>query len=91
MYKIIKDVEKEFKENDCGVIIDVFRATSAMMYLFSKGCKYIIPTMTLEECKEFNNIKDIVLIGEEKGIKPDFFDYNNSPSEIIKGNLKKWE
>lgn len=89
MYKIIKDIEMTFKEDDCVIIIDVFRATSVMMYLFSKGCKYIIPTMTVEECKEFINIKDVILIGEEKGLKPDFFYFNNSPSEIIKGSFRK--
>lgn len=91
MYKIIKNIGTKFKENDCVVIIDVFRATSVMMYLFSKGCKYIIPTMTVEECEKMKNNKNIILVGEESGIKPDFFDYNNSPSEIINRNFRRME
>lgn len=66
-----------------AVIIDVFRAFSTEMYIFNQGARYIIPVQTLDEAyalkKEY---PDYLLIGERGGVKPEGFDYGNSPTEI---------
>lgn len=71
------------------VIIDVFRAFSVEAYLFDMGVAEIVPVgeqKTAEELKRADG--SVVLIGERNGIKIDGFDYGNSPSQILKGDLE---
>lgn len=71
------------------VIIDVFRAFSVEAYLFAMGVAEIVPVgeqKTAEELKKADG--SVVLIGERNGIKIDGFDYGNSPSQILKGDLE---
>lgn len=81
---IIKSAESAGKAKWLAVIIDVFRAFSVEGYLFDNGAKYIIPVQTLEEAyllKKEN--PEYVLIGERWWIKPEWFDYGNSPTELV--------
>lgn len=78
MIKIIYD--DYIPKNSIVIIIDAFRATTVMYYLFSKNIKYIIPKGNIQDAVK--NKKKSLLIGEEKGYKPDIFDYNNSPYQL---------
>ena len=71
------------------VIIDVFRAFSTACYAFNAGAEKIIPIGEISEAyklKEENN--EFILIGERNEQKPPGFDYGNSPSQLMNGNLK---
>ncbi len=73
--------------NKIAIIIDVLRASTTITTLLEKGVKDIIPVVTVEEAlnlKGKTNREKILLVGERNGIKPDRFDYGNSPSEINK-------
>lgn len=78
MIKIIYD--NYIPKNSIVIIIDAFRATTVMHYLFSKDIKYIIPKRSIQEAVKHK--KKSILVGEEKGYKPDIFDYNNSPYQL---------
>ena len=78
MIKIIYD--NYIPKNSIVIIIDAFRATTVMYYLFSKDVKYIIPKRSIQEAVKHK--KKSILVGEEKGYKPDIFDYNNSPYQL---------
>jgi len=70
------------------VIIDVFRAFSTACYAFACGANKIIPIGEIErayQLKESN--PDYVLIGERNEQKPPGFDFGNSPSQLLAGNL----
>lgn len=65
------------------VIIDVFRAFSTACYAFDSGAVKIIPVALIDEAyrlKEQN--ADYLLMGERNEIKPEGFDYGNSPSQL---------
>ena len=70
------------------VIVDILRATSAIVTAFMNGVKSIIPVATLEEAMEFKK-KGFLVAAERDGIVRDFADFGNSPynfrEEIIGG------
>lgn len=68
-----------FHSQDCiVVVIDIFRATSAMCTAFEHGVKKIIPVATLEEALEYK--KKGYLVGAERGGEiVEGFDFGNSP------------
>jgi len=71
------------------VIIDVFRAFSVACYAFDSGAvQYIAvgdPKSAFELKKRYSNS---VLVGEREERKIEGFDFGNSPTEILKANLK---
>lgn len=70
------------------VIVDILRATSAIVTAFMNGANSIIPVATLEEAKEYKH-KGFFVAAERDGIVRDFADFGNSPynfkREIIEG------
>ncbi len=77
-------------KNDASVvvIVDILRATSAIVTAFMNGVKTIIPVATLEEALEYKK-KGFLVAAERDGIVRDFADFGNSPynfrPEIIGG------
>ena len=81
--KILNLIEGAKQATGLTVIIDVFRAFSTSCYAFENGAKKIIPVGDINlayEIKKQN--QEYLLIGERNGIKPEGFDYGNSPTQI---------
>lgn len=69
------------------VVIDVFRATSAICVAFHYGAEKIIPVATVEEALQYK--KQGMLAGAERdAIKLDGFDFGNSPYDYIGSHVK---
>lgn len=70
------------------VIVDILRATSAIVTAFMNGVKRVIPVATLEEALEYKK-KGYLVAAERDGIVRDFADFGNSPynfrKDIIEG------
>ncbi len=82
--KIIRSIEKIHEATGLAVIIDVFRAFSVEAYIFANGADKIIPVLSLEEAYTLKQKNpEYVLLGERGGIKPEGFDFGNSPTEIL--------
>ena len=73
--------------NKIIVVIDILRASSTIVTLFSKEATSITPIETLDKCKEYKN-KGYVIMAERMGEKVKGFDYGNSPSKILKKDFK---
>ncbi len=87
--KILQLLDGARNAQGLTVIIDVFRAFSTACYAFNAGAEKIIPIGEIGEAyklKEEN--KDFILIGERNEQKPAGFDYGNSPSQLLSGNLQ---
>ena len=64
-------------------VIDIIRATSTIATLFGSGVKSIIVAGTLDEAYSLKDaFPERLLCGEKGGLKPDGFDYGNSPLEF---------
>jgi len=86
--EIIRSVEEADKATGLAVVIDVFRAFSVEAYIFANGASKIIPVLNLEEAYLLKRENpDYILIGEREGVKPEGFDFGNSPTEILDINF----
>lgn len=82
LYPVYRD------DSSIVVIIDIFRATSAICTALHHGASAIIPVATVDEARKYKEMG--MLTGAERdAIKLDGFDFGNSPfhyaQDIIKG------
>lgn len=86
---ILEFVEGARRARGITVIIDVFRAFSVACYASDAGASRIIATAKVSEAfllkKKYINS---VLVGERDEKKIEGFDFGNSPTEIIKADLR---
>ena len=78
-----------FRNRDAiAVIVDILRATSAIVTAFKNGVDRIIPVGTLDEARVFKQ-KGFMVAAERDGLVQDFADFGNSPfnftAEKVKG------
>lgn len=71
-----------------AVVVDVLRASSAIVTAFMNGAEKIIPVATLEEAKEMKD-KGFMVAAERDGIVRDFADFGNSPYNFTPERVKK--
>lgn len=86
--KILQLLEGARKSKGLTVIIDVFRAFSTACYAFGGGIKCVFPVGDLNLAYEMKKQNpEFILVGERHEKKPEGFDFGNSPSQLLKGNL----
>lgn len=68
------------------VLIDIFRATSAICSALSAGVKEIIPVESIDEALEYKN-KGFLVAAERLGAVVDGFDFGNSPYAFMEESL----
>lgn len=65
------------------VVVDVLRAFTTAAYAFNRGAEKILPiSSTAEALKIKKQFSGSLIMGEENGLKPEGFDFGNSPVEI---------
>jgi 2-phosphosulfolactate phosphatase len=77
------DIRKDKIYDKTVIVIDMLRATSVITTAIAKGCKEVIPLLTVEEAMELvrENRQQHILGGERKALKIEGFDCSNSPLE----------
>ena len=77
-----------FDDSDCVVVvIDIFRATSAICAAFESGIDSLIPVATLEEAIEYKQ-KGFKVGAERNAEVVEGFDFGNSPLTFKDGKFK---
>lgn len=85
--QIIEGTEGAQQAEDIAIVIDVLRAATVSAFLLNAGVNSIIPVSTSDEAFSYKEANpDVLLVGEDKGIKIPGFDIGNSPSEIKQRN-----
>ncbi len=80
--------EKTF-EYSTKVLVDVFRSTSTMPIILTRGAEKIIPTSSVSDAKELKKKNpEYLVVGERYGMKVPGFDMNNSPSDAMEASMK---
>ena len=71
------------------VIIDVYRAFTTAAIAFSRGVRKILLVADVDEARDLRRrgLAD-VSVGEVDGIRPDGFDFGNSPFELSQADLE---
>jgi 2-phosphosulfolactate phosphatase len=78
----------EFRNSESiVVVVDILRATSAIVTAFMNGVNKIIPVASLEEAKEYKE-RGYLVAAERDGIVRDFADFGNSPFNFNRGVIE---
>jgi len=81
--RIMQLLEGAREATGIAVFIDVFRAFTTACFIADNGANRILPVADIQAAYKLREkIPEAVLIGERNGIKPDNFNFGNSPSEI---------
>lgn len=75
------------REGTIVVVVDIFRATSAMVTAFHHGAKAIIPVSTIKEAREYRD-KGYLAGGERNGEVVDGFAFGNSPFSYMDEGIR---
>lgn len=70
-----------------AVVVDIFRATTAICTAFDYGVSKIIPVASMEEARSFK-YKGYLIAAERDGVKLDFADFGNSPFNFMQPDVK---
>lgn len=82
---------REFKNPGAiAVVVDILRATSAIVTAFMNGASRIIPVETLEEAEEYKK-KGYLVAAERDGLVQQFADFGNSPFNFTKERVANQE
>ncbi len=81
LYPVYKD------EESIVVIIDIFRATSAICTAFEHGAEKMIPVATVDEAREWK-AKGYLVGAERDAIPVEGFDFGNSPFSYMTEEVK---
>lgn len=75
---------REFRNSEAiAVVVDILRATSAIVTAFMNGVSQIIPVETLQEAEDFKK-KGYLVAAERDGLVQPFADFGNSPYNFTK-------
>ncbi|MBC7862988.1 MAG: 2-phosphosulfolactate phosphatase [Bacteroidia bacterium] len=81
LYSIYRD------DDSIVVIIDIFRATSAICAAFHHGTEKMIPVATVQEAAEYKR-QGFLAGAERDAIKVEGFDFGNSPYDYMGDHVK---
>ena len=81
-YDLYKD------DMDIVVVIDVLRATSAMVTAFENGAKAIIPVATVDEARAYLGKEGFIAAAERNGEVVEGFPIGNSPYDFMGDHVK---
>jgi 2-phosphosulfolactate phosphatase len=79
--------EPDGHNNSIVVIIDILRASSAIVTAFANGAAAIIPVADIKEAKEYKSMGYLVA-AERDGYVLDFADFGNSPFNFTKEKVQ---
>lgn len=86
---IIQGNDKNLKDADINIVIDVIRAFTTSFVAFSNGAKEIMLVNEVEKAFELKRENpNYVLAGEIKALRIDGFDTDNSPYNMSKMDLE---
>ena len=71
--------EAAFLDANCFVVVDVLRATTTIATLFGRGMHSLTALENIDAARAAARTEDRILFGEVGGVKPDGFDFGNSP------------
>lgn len=73
---------------DCFIVVDVLRATTTVATLFAAGLTDLLVMSDINEARRRAAAEGLLLFGEVHGVKPDGFDYGNSPLEASAAQVR---
>ncbi len=71
------------QEEGITVVVDIFRATTAICTALQNGVVEVIPVASIHDAKRYSNDDDVIIAAERGGEVVEGFKYGNSPLSYI--------
>jgi 2-phosphosulfolactate phosphatase len=84
---LVPSEARSWRDTVC-IVIDELRASSTITTLLDSGCSRLYLTSGLQTARRLGREHDGLLVGEREGIRPPGFDFNNSPAEISRADIR---
>jgi 2-phosphosulfolactate phosphatase len=84
-----QDASKASERGDLIIVIDVLRATTSIITSLANNAKSVTPVQTQKEALQLKKEHpDYILIGERNSVKPQGFNFGNSPLSLTAENVQ---
>ncbi len=70
------------------IVVDVLRASSSITTALDRGCRAVIPVPSVAEARRMAQAHGYLAAGERDGIQPRGFDFDNSPTQLSRAELR---
>ena len=70
------------------VVVDLLRATTVISTAFHYGIKEIVPVSSVNDAKNFLNVKNTIVAAERNAEPLKGFEYGNSPFQYMNSEIK---
>ncbi len=77
--------------SDCYLVVDALRATTTIAALFANGLRRLHVVADIAAARKQREHEGMLLFGEQGGLKPEGFDYGNSPAEAASLDVRDGE
>jgi 2-phosphosulfolactate phosphatase len=84
---LVPAVARTWSDTVC-IVIDELRASSTITTILDGGCSRLYVTAGLAAARRLARMHDGLLAGERGGSAPRGFDYDNSPAELARADLR---
>jgi len=74
--------------SDCYIVIDALRATTVIAVLFARGLRELTVVEGTADARIRRKPGEL-LLGEEHGLRPQGFDFGNSPVELMQADVRE--
>ncbi|ADI14501.1 2-phosphosulfolactate phosphatase [Truepera radiovictrix] len=81
--KLRVDLLPKSSYGDVVVVIDVLRTCTIAPLLFDRGLEALYMSASIRRALHLAEAKDLLLVGERRGLPPEGFNYGNSPQELL--------
>jgi 2-phosphosulfolactate phosphatase len=84
---LVPQVARTWKNTIC-IVIDELRASSTITTILDGGCERLFVTAGLDSARRLARLHDGLLAGERGGSAPRGFDFDNSPADLARADLR---
>ncbi len=82
------NLDESEKADGLAVVIDVIRAFTAAPFALAAGAEKIFPVRNVDEAFRLKEkIPGALIMGEDRGLPPEGFDFGNSPTDLAATDL----
>lgn len=89
LLKGLDEAQRSVRKNDITIAIDVIRCSSTIISGFQNGVEQFIPLSSIKDVQDvLKRNPEYLTAGERNGVKVSFFNFGNSPTELVIPSVK---
>jgi 2-phosphosulfolactate phosphatase len=86
---VAQDASKASEKGDIIIVLDLLRATTSIITALANSARSVTPVQTIKKALELKKEHpDYILVGERNSVKPQGFNFGNSPLSLTAENVR---